>query len=48
MESSEDSDMRDNAGTKAFTAPEGWSRHFKGKPLDMWASGITLYNMVFG
>lgn len=48
MESSEDSEIKDNAGTKAFTAPEGWSRNFKGKPLDMWASGITLYNMAFG
>lgn len=40
--------MQNNAGTKAFTAPEGWTRNFKGKPLDMWAAGITLYNMAFG
>lgn len=48
MDSSEDSKMKENAGTKAFTAPEGWSSTFRGKPLDMWASGITLYNMAFG
>ena len=39
--------MRDNAGTKAFTAPEGWSKTFKGKPLDMWASGVTLFFIAF-
>ncbi len=21
---------------------------FYGKPLDIWASGVTLYNMVYG
>jgi len=26
MESHIDSDMKDNAGTKAFTAPEGWNK----------------------
>ena len=40
--------MNNNAGTKAFVAPEGWGKVFKGKPLDIWATGITLYNTVFG
>ncbi|EAR97612.2 Serine/Threonine kinase domain protein (macronuclear) [Tetrahymena thermophila SB210] len=48
METSEDSKINDNAGTKTFTAPEGWSRNFKGKPLDMWAAGATLYYMATG
>ncbi|KAL4446517.1 hypothetical protein ABPG74_001258 [Tetrahymena malaccensis] len=48
METNEDGKINDNAGTKTFTAPEGWSRNFKGKPLDMWAAGATLYYMVTG
>lgn len=48
LQTSEDSEMKSNAGTKAFTAPEGWGRVFKGKPLDMWASGVTLYFCAFG
>jgi len=36
------------AGTYAFMAPElhGGYKSFKGKPLDMWAAGITLYYML--
>ncbi|KAL4472063.1 hypothetical protein ABPG72_007112 [Tetrahymena utriculariae] len=48
METNEDGKINDNAGTKTFTAPEGWSRNFKGKPLDMWAAGATLYYMATG
>lgn len=48
MESSGDKEMKDNAGTKAFTGPEGWSREFKGKPLDIWAAGVTLFYMAYG
>jgi [calcium/calmodulin-dependent protein kinase] kinase len=38
------------AGTHAFMAPEmlSSSRPFAGKPIDMWAAGITLYYFIHG
>jgi [calcium/calmodulin-dependent protein kinase] kinase len=38
------------AGTHAFMAPEMLSsgRPFAGKPIDMWAAGITLYYFIHG
>jgi [calcium/calmodulin-dependent protein kinase] kinase len=38
------------AGTHAFMAPEmlGPIRPFAGKPLDMWAAGVTLYFFIYG
>ncbi|KAL4485717.1 hypothetical protein ABPG72_010979 [Tetrahymena utriculariae] len=38
-----------NAGTKAFMAPESWEKKvFKAPPLDIWATGVTLYIMIYG
>ena len=39
-----------SAGTYAFMAPElmGSAKEFRGKPLDIWALGITLYFMLEG
>lgn len=42
--------LTNKAGTHAFMAPEviGGNDSFAGKPLDMWAMGITLYYFVYG
>ncbi|KAL4446413.1 hypothetical protein ABPG74_001154 [Tetrahymena malaccensis] len=38
-----------NAGTKAFMAPESWEKKvFKAPPLDIWATGVTMYIMIYG
>jgi len=39
------------AGTPAFMAPESLSvetTHFEGRPVDLWAMGVTLYCLLFG
>ncbi len=36
-----------SAGTPAFLAPETNSAEFEGKPLDIWAMGVTLYCFLF-
>jgi serine/threonine-protein kinase RIO1 len=43
-------ELNSSAGTYAFMAPElhGGTKTFKGKPTDIWASGITLYFMIEG
>ncbi|ETI47432.1 CAMKK/CAMKK-META protein kinase [Phytophthora nicotianae CJ01A1] len=42
-------DMRQTAGTAIFMAPEMLTGDsFQGKPVDIWACGITLYMFVYG
>ncbi|KAJ6242135.1 snf1-activating kinase 1 [Anaeramoeba flamelloides] len=42
--------MRGTAGTPAFFSPEvcAGDDNFSGKAQDIWAVGVTLYNMMFG
>ncbi|POM79347.1 CAMKK/CAMKK-META protein Kinase, partial [Phytophthora palmivora] len=42
-------DLRQTAGTAIFMAPEMLTGDsFQGKPVDIWACGITLYMFVYG
>ncbi|XP_074046656.1 calcium/calmodulin-dependent protein kinase kinase 1 [Macrotis lagotis] len=46
-----DAQLSSTAGTPAFMAPEAISdsgQSFRGKALDVWATGITLYCFVYG
>jgi serine/threonine protein kinase len=46
-----DARLSKTAGTPAFLAPETVdpdSRYFYGRPVDVWACGVTLYCLVFG
>lgn len=44
-----DDQLANNAGTKAFLAPETWDgKPFKGKKTDVWAACATLYFLVMG
>ncbi|XP_027704528.1 calcium/calmodulin-dependent protein kinase kinase 1 isoform X1 [Vombatus ursinus] len=46
-----DAQLSSTAGTPAFMAPETISdsgQSFRGKALDVWATGITLYCFVYG
>ncbi|KAG6574585.1 CAMKK/CAMKK-META protein kinase [Phytophthora cinnamomi] len=46
---SENEVMRQTAGTAIFMAPEMLTGEgFQGKPVDIWACGITLYMFVYG
>ncbi|KAK1938018.1 Calcium/calmodulin-dependent protein kinase kinase 2 [Phytophthora citrophthora] len=48
MENDNDS-MRQTAGTAIFMAPEMLTgESFQGKPIDIWACGVTLYMFVYG
>lgn len=48
MENDDDS-LRQTAGTAIFSAPEMLTgEKFHGKPVDVWACGITLYMFVYG
>ncbi|RLN66582.1 hypothetical protein BBJ29_004552 [Phytophthora kernoviae] len=41
--------MRQTAGTAIFMSPEMLTgEHFLGKPVDIWACGVTLYMFVYG
>ncbi len=41
--------LSNNAGTKAFLAPETWDgKSFQGKKADIWACAATLYFLVVG
>jgi hypothetical protein len=44
-----DDTFSNTPGTPAFLSPEqcGGTKEFLGKPLDIWALGITLYYMLF-
>ncbi|CAK4747672.1 unnamed protein product [Aphanomyces euteiches] len=45
----EDDDYRQTVGTGPFLAPEMLTgEKFKGKPVDIWACGVTLYMFVYG
>ena len=36
-------------GTRMFLPPETWKvKKFKGKPIDIWAIGVTFYYLAFG
>ncbi|XP_076041775.1 serine/threonine-protein kinase Chk1-like [Oratosquilla oratoria] len=35
-------------GTKAYKAPEGFYRHYKGEQADIWACGIILFKLLTG
>ena len=46
-----DDRLSKTAGTPAFLAPESVdpdTRYFHGRPLDVWACGVTLFCLVFG
>ncbi|XP_043850330.1 calcium/calmodulin-dependent protein kinase kinase 1 [Dromiciops gliroides] len=46
-----DAQLSSTAGTPAFMAPEAISdsgQSFRGKALDVWATGITLYCFIYG
>ncbi|TMW56944.1 hypothetical protein Poli38472_002869 [Pythium oligandrum] len=46
---SEDDSLRQTAGTAIFMAPEMLTgEKFHGKPVDIWACGVTLYMFVYG
>ncbi|GLE02008.1 hypothetical protein PINS_up010846 [Pythium insidiosum] len=46
---SDDESLRQTAGTAIFMAPEMLTgNNFRGKPVDIWACGITLYMFVYG
>ena len=41
--------IKTKGGTKIFLAPETWTNNsFRGKPLDIWAMGATLYYFLYG
>jgi len=44
-----DDTFTNTPGTPAFLSPEqcGGTKEFLGKPLDIWAMGVTLYYMLF-
>jgi len=44
-----DDTFSNTPGTPVFQSPEQWggSSEFPGKPLDIWALGVTLYYMLF-
>ncbi|KAL9645853.1 hypothetical protein ABK040_003585 [Willaertia magna] len=45
----DDDTLEDSQGTPAFLPPEACSKgKIFGRPADIWASGITLFSMVFG
>lgn len=35
-------------GTAPYMAPEIWNKELYGKPVDMWAIGVTLYVLLCG
>lgn len=42
-------ELSNDTGTKYFLAPEIWSgKPFKGRPADIWATGVTLFMLVTG
>ena len=46
-----DNTLCKTAGTPAFMAPESLSAEstkFEGKPVDLWAMGVTLYCLLYG
>lgn len=46
---SDNEKLRQTAGTAVFMAPEMLTgENFYGKPLDIWAAGVTLYMFVYG
>eukprot|EP01028_Stygiella_incarcerata_P007638 TRINITY_DN3177_c0_g1_i5.p1 TRINITY_DN3177_c0_g1~~TRINITY_DN3177_c0_g1_i5.p1 ORF type:complete len:736 (-),score=210.10 TRINITY_DN3177_c0_g1_i5:126-2333(-) len=40
--------MKHSAGTPAFTAPEAISPPYEGRPVDIYAFGVTLYVLAVG
>ena len=47
----DDAVISNSVGTPAFMPPEAITEHsssWLGKPMDIWAMGITLYSFVFG
>ncbi|KAL0491209.1 calmodulin dependent protein kinase kinase [Acrasis kona] len=41
--------LHTSAGTPAFLSPEACSvGYYRGKPADIWATGVTIYVMLFG
>ena len=45
----QDEPITSKIGTQAYLPPEIWRKgKVKGKPLDIWASGITLFKMIYG
>ncbi|CAK88262.1 unnamed protein product (macronuclear) [Paramecium tetraurelia] len=57
MEDGGDGRISNQTGTQAYLAPEVFKgrnrvyylgQNFDGKPVDIWAGGVTLYQMVYG
>ncbi|CAD8196625.1 unnamed protein product [Paramecium pentaurelia] len=49
MEDGQDGRISNQTGTQAYLAPEVFKgQNFDGKPVDIWAGGVTLYQMVYG
>ncbi|CAK92905.1 unnamed protein product (macronuclear) [Paramecium tetraurelia] len=49
MEDGQDGRISNQTGTQAYLAPEVFKgSNFDGKPVDIWAGGVTLYQMVYG
>ena len=47
----DDAVISNSVGTPAFMPPEAITEHsssWLGKPMDVWAMGITLFSFVFG
>ena len=44
MEEGSDGKISNQTGTQSFLAPEAFKgSNFDGKPVDVWAGGVTLY-----
>lgn len=49
VQAKDDDTLEDTDGTPMFYSPEECSGEpYKGKPADIWALGVTLYQLVFG
>lgn len=46
----EDEQIQSRAGTISYQPPELFKSagSITGKPVDVWAAGVTLYQMVYG
>ena len=44
-----DDKLSNDHGTKCYLAPEIWKgEDFKGRPTDIWAAGVTFYEIIVG